>query len=384
MPMPARSAGELNTQYRAKMKGASVDKEAAALILDALEKPKDSGKSLFQTKIKSRLAEVAALGRGSVSDSERAFISSASETSEKDDTVPSIQSIPIQLIRMVPAAAVSAATMQRAVSHATLSNLTRITASASSRSGRPRSNSTEALVEEEVSYRPLQPYSFPTGSIQPSQSGRHESGEQHAGGSHPHLASASSRLDRLRLQVIPRRIFLPPSLAAKRDAVLYSACCTPWKGLLTTNRVRRAWTRWRLRVCRICRRRCRRRSAVPPIIPTHRECRVRLTRILRKRRRSQLLHPKPSPVPCPSSLSSGCSLTIMIFAAHACAHEATLAGGYGRGSASTKQVFWITQTYIYYRYPIRYACIHVHTHQRCAAHVSGCLVNFSYFQDSDG
>ncbi len=202
MPMPARSAGELNTQYRAKIKGASVDKEAAALMLDSLEKPKESGKSLFQTKIKSRLAEVAALGRGSVSDSERAFISSASETSEKDDAVPSIHSIPIQLIRMVPPAAVSAATMQRAVSHATLSNLTRITASASSRSARPRSNSTEALVEEEVSYRPLQPYSFPTGSIQPSQqSGRHESGEQHAGGSHPHLASASSRLDRLRLQV---------------------------------------------------------------------------------------------------------------------------------------------------------------------------------------
>jgi hypothetical protein len=110
----------------------------------------------------------------------------------------------VQLIRMVPAATLSAATMQRAVSHATLSNLTRAAASASSRAAlsaqRPRSHSVEGLLEE-VSYKPLQPYSFPTGSIQPLQHGRHDSGEDFPASSHPHLASASSRLDRLRLQV---------------------------------------------------------------------------------------------------------------------------------------------------------------------------------------
>jgi hypothetical protein len=204
-PLPARSVGELNTQYRAKIKGATVDKEAGGqVVIDSLEKPKGLGKSLFQTKIKSRLAEVAAIGRASVSDSDRAWNSSASETSEKEDTVTSIQSIPVQLIRMVPATTLSAATMQRAVSHATLSNLTRATASASSRAAlsaqRPRSHSVEALLEE-VSYKPLQPYSFPTGSIQPLQHGRHDSGEDFPASSHPHLASASSRLDRLRLQV---------------------------------------------------------------------------------------------------------------------------------------------------------------------------------------
>ncbi len=98
--------------------------------------------------------------------------------------------------------------MQRAVSQATLSNLTRATASGSSRvavsAQRPRSHSVEALLEE-VSYKPLQPYSFPTGSIQPMQNGRHESGEEWASTSHPHLASASSRLDRLRLQVSRHR-----------------------------------------------------------------------------------------------------------------------------------------------------------------------------------
>ena len=182
-----------------------MDKEAGGqAVIDSLEKPKGLGKSLFQTKIKSRLAEVAAIGRAGVSDSDRAWNSSASETSEKEDTVTSIQSIPVQLIRMVPAATLSAATMQRAVSHATLSNLTRATASASSRvalsAQRPRSHSVEALLEE-VSYKPLQPYSFPTGSIQPLQHGRHDSGEDFPASIHPHLASASSRLDRLRLQV---------------------------------------------------------------------------------------------------------------------------------------------------------------------------------------
>ena len=73
-PLPARSVGELNTQYRAKIKGATVDKEAGGqVVIDSLEKPKGLGKSLFQTKIKSRLAEVAAIGRASVSDSDRAW-----------------------------------------------------------------------------------------------------------------------------------------------------------------------------------------------------------------------------------------------------------------------------------------------------------------------
>ena len=202
--LPSRSAGELNTQFRAKLKGATADKEAATLATDSTDKAKSLGKSLFQNKIKSRLAEVAALGRSSVSDSERAWNSSASETSEKEEHVTILQNIPVQLIRMMPAATVSAATMQRAVSHATISNLTRATASASSRvalsAQRPRSNSMEALLEE-VSYKPLQPYSFPTGSIQPSLNGRHDSGDDFPAASHTHLASASGRLDRLRLQV---------------------------------------------------------------------------------------------------------------------------------------------------------------------------------------
>ena len=58
----------------------------------------------------------------------------------------------------------------------------------------------EALLEE-VSYKPLQPYSFPTGSIQPSHNGRHDMGDDFPASSHTHLASASGRLDRLRLQV---------------------------------------------------------------------------------------------------------------------------------------------------------------------------------------
>jgi hypothetical protein len=212
-PPPARSAGELNTQYRAKIKGASLEKEAGIVLNDSLDKPKGLGKSLFQNKIKSRLAQVAALGRAPVSDSDRTWNSSASETSERDDAASMLQPVtpvtpvpnaPVQFIKMSPAATVSAACMQRAVSQATLSNLTRATASASSRVAvsamRPRSHSVEALLEE-VSYKPLQPYNFPTGSIQLMQGGRQEAGEEWSSSNHPHLASASSRLDRLRLQV---------------------------------------------------------------------------------------------------------------------------------------------------------------------------------------
>jgi hypothetical protein len=202
--LPSRSAGELNTQYRAKIKVATADKEAATLTTDSNEKLKSLGKSLLFNKVKSRLAEVTALGRTSVSDNERAWNSSASETSEKEEVVPILQNGPVQPIRMMPAATVSAATMQRAVSHATMSNLTRATASATSRialsAQRPRSHSVEALLEE-VSYKPLQPYSFPTGSIQPSHNGRHGSSDDFPASSHAHLASASGRLDRLRLQV---------------------------------------------------------------------------------------------------------------------------------------------------------------------------------------
>ena len=206
-PPPARSAGELNTQYRAKIKGASLEKEAGIVLNDSLEKPKGLGKSLFQNKIKSRLAQVAALGRAPASDSDRTWNSSASETSERDDAASMLQPVPaapVQFIKMSPAATLSAACMQRAVSQATLSNLTRATASASSRVAvsamRPRSHSVEALLEE-VSYKPLQPYNFPTGSIQLMQGGRQEAGEEWSSANHPHLASASSRLDRLRLQV---------------------------------------------------------------------------------------------------------------------------------------------------------------------------------------
>ena len=219
-----------------------MDKEASPL--DPLEKPKDLGKTLFQTKIKSRLAEVAALSRSAVSDGERAWNSSASETSEKEDSVSVIQSIPVQLIRMVPPAAVSAATMQRAVSHATMSNLTRATASASSRlalsAQRPRSNSMEALLEE-VSYKPLQPYSFPTGSIHPSHNGRHEFGEQYSAPSHPQLASASRRLDRLRLQVSRRhrRNPAPPHQTPKLKFFFGSAFYVQWKACPTSSRVPR-------------------------------------------------------------------------------------------------------------------------------------------------
>ncbi len=79
----------------------------------------------------------------------------------------------------------------------------------------------EALLEE-VSYRPLQPYSFPTGSIQSSQTGRHDSGETAA--AHPHLASASSRLDRLRLQVSCHRalVALTPNFNRGRQRLLRS------------------------------------------------------------------------------------------------------------------------------------------------------------------
>jgi hypothetical protein len=181
----------------------SFDKEAAT-VTEQLEKVKLSEKNLFHAKIKSRLAEVAALGRVSLSDNERTWNSSASETSEKEESVSIPQPVPVQLSRMSPSATVSAATMQRAVSHATLSNMSRATASVSHRialsSQRPRSNSMECLLEE-VSYKPLQPYSFPTGSIQPMHTGRHDSSDDFPSAIHPHLASASGRLDRLRLQV---------------------------------------------------------------------------------------------------------------------------------------------------------------------------------------
>lgn len=292
-PLPARSVGELNTQYRAKIKGATVDKEAGGqVVIDSLEKPKGLGKSLFQTKIKSRLAEVAAIGRASVSDSDRAWNSSASETSEKEDTVTSIQSIPVQLIRMVPATTLSAATMQRAVSHATLSNLTRATASASSRAAlsaqRPRSHSVEALLEE-VSYKPLQPYSFPTGSIQPLQHGRHDSGEDFPASSHPHLASASSRLDRLRLQVSHSSFALCSSHPCDLlKPVVHSASCAVWKACPPASRALQIWSL-------LCRKLCRRRSTTATLMSMRRGFLANPTRRLLKKRRS--LPRRLSPVP---------------------------------------------------------------------------------------
>jgi hypothetical protein len=289
-PLPSRSIGELNTQYRAKIKGATVDKETATLATDATEKSKSSRKSLLYNKVKSRLAEVAALGRTSASDSERAWNSSASETSEKDE-VPVPQNIPVQLIRMMPAATVSAATMQRAVSHATMSNLTRATASASSRialsAQRPRSHSVEALLEE-VSYKPLQPYSFPTGSIQPSQNGRHDTGDDFPVSSHTQLASASGRLDRLRLQVILTHNVIC-TLAA--DLVFCSASCAAWRVHPASNRNRQIWSSCILQLCR-------HRSALHIRMRTRQGCRARVTRSLRRKRKILLQH-RASPALCP-------------------------------------------------------------------------------------
>jgi hypothetical protein len=227
-----------------------------------------------------------------VSDSDRAWNSSASETSEKEDTVTGIQSIPVQLIRMVPATTLSAATMQRAVSHATLSNLTRATASASSRAAlsaqRPRSHSVEALLEE-VSYKPLQPYSFPTGSIQPLQHGRHDSGEDFPASSHPHLASASSRLDRLRLQVSHSSFALRSSHPCDLlKPVVHSASCAVWKACPPASRALQIWSL-------LCRKLYRRRSTTATLMSMRRGFLANPTRRLLKKRRS--LPRRPSPVP---------------------------------------------------------------------------------------